>query len=305
MPPKISVVIPAYNAEMTIRKALDSVLRQTIKPLEIVVVDDGSADGTVLAVQKYGSGVKLLRQANQGAGAARNHGVEAALGDWIAFLDADDEWLPGKLERQLLAITDRDATLVHTAVAGRPVPPTELDFQELWRRNWIATSSVAVRKDRFCAVGGFPIDLAPVEDYYVWLKLAFRYGGILACSEPLTIYSPTDQSVTRNTDRFVRSLLECLERVGTETGLTREQIKVQKLNTYAGHARGLIHLRQRKAAQMWLAEATRLGYSFQCWLLRALSYLPDWVFNAYRALKRAGQFGSDRGRKAGGDHSIT
>ena len=97
---KISVVIPAYNAAAWIRRAVNSVLSQTRPADEIIVVDDGSTDGTGDIVRMYDGRVRLLQQANAGAAAARNTGILAATGDWIAFLDADDEWLPQKLQRQ-------------------------------------------------------------------------------------------------------------------------------------------------------------------------------------------------------------
>ncbi|HOM77565.1 MAG TPA: glycosyltransferase family A protein, partial [Anaerohalosphaeraceae bacterium] len=88
----ISVVIPAYNCQAYIRRAIDSVLGQSRPADEIIVVDDGSTDGTAEAVRTYGAKVILIQQENAGVSAARNAGIRAASGDWIAFLDADDEW---------------------------------------------------------------------------------------------------------------------------------------------------------------------------------------------------------------------
>jgi glycosyltransferase involved in cell wall biosynthesis len=105
-PPRVSVVIPAYNRAATLDRCLDSVLRQTRPPDEVLVVDDCSTDDTSAVVRGRGdSRVRLLRQAqNQGAQAARNRGIEAATGDWIAFQDSDDWWYPNKLERQVAAL---------------------------------------------------------------------------------------------------------------------------------------------------------------------------------------------------------
>ena len=97
----VSVVIPAYNAAATIAAAIESVLAQTRLPEEIIVVDDGSNDETSAVVERFGPIVRLLRQANAGCGQARNSGAREARGTWLAFLDADDLWLPTKLERQL------------------------------------------------------------------------------------------------------------------------------------------------------------------------------------------------------------
>jgi glycosyltransferase involved in cell wall biosynthesis len=108
---KISVVIPAYNAAGWIRRAIDSVLAQTRPADEIIVVDDGSTDGTADAVRTYGGAVRRIAQSNAGVSAARNAGILAAASDWIAFLDADDEWLPDKLKAQTYLL-DRNPELV-------------------------------------------------------------------------------------------------------------------------------------------------------------------------------------------------
>src|SRR5580700_8639860 len=95
--PTISVVIPAYNAARFVGSAIESALAQTSTPLEVLVIDDGSRDDTAAVVQQYAAPVGLLRQSNGGPASARNHGVRVARGEWIAFLDADDTWLPQKL----------------------------------------------------------------------------------------------------------------------------------------------------------------------------------------------------------------
>src|SRR6266852_6361254 len=99
--PLVSVIIPAYNAERFIDETLESVFKQTHDHLELILVDDGSTDGTGAQVRAYGDRVRFIRQVNAGAGAARNRGLEVATGDYIAFLDADDLWRPEKLEVQL------------------------------------------------------------------------------------------------------------------------------------------------------------------------------------------------------------
>ena len=96
----VSVVIPAYNAAEHITRAIDSVLAQTRRADEIIVIDDGSADNTADIVKRYGAELKYIYQDNAGAGQARNAGIDAAKSEWIAFLDADDEWLTDKLQLQ-------------------------------------------------------------------------------------------------------------------------------------------------------------------------------------------------------------
>lgn len=102
---KVSVIIPTYNRQTHVLRAIDYVLAQTVVVDEIIVVDDGSTDGTAEAIlSRHGSRVNVLRQQNQGVSAARNHGIREARGEWIAFLDSDDVWLPTKMQRQFEAI---------------------------------------------------------------------------------------------------------------------------------------------------------------------------------------------------------
>lgn len=104
--PKISVIIPVYNGERHLGDAIASVLAQTVPVHEIIVVDDGSTDGSLNVAERFGAPVRCHRQANAGAGAARNCGVALAGGEFLAFLDADDLWTPDKLQRQLAAFAD-------------------------------------------------------------------------------------------------------------------------------------------------------------------------------------------------------
>src|SRR5512134_3903793 len=99
--PNLSVIIPAYNAEAFIADTVHSALNQTYRDLEVIVVDDGSKDGTRDRLDAFGRRVRVHQQANSGVARARNAGVRLATGDWIAFLDADDLWLPHKIERQM------------------------------------------------------------------------------------------------------------------------------------------------------------------------------------------------------------
>ena len=102
----ISVVIPTYNRIELLKRSIDSVINQTIKPSEIIIVDDGSNDGTEAMVKKKYDSLKLIKQKNKGASAARNSGIKASSGEWICFLDSDDEWKNDKLEKQIIAVAN-------------------------------------------------------------------------------------------------------------------------------------------------------------------------------------------------------
>jgi glycosyltransferase involved in cell wall biosynthesis len=113
MNPRVTVVIPCFNAASFLRAALESALNQTLAPFEVLVIDDGSTDQSAAIAESYGPPVRVISQANQGESVARNRGIEEARGSWIAFLDADDIWLPEKLERQLTA-AQPDVACIHT-----------------------------------------------------------------------------------------------------------------------------------------------------------------------------------------------
>tara|TARA_R110002049_G_scaffold2750_10_gene22455 strand:+ start:102905 stop:103891 length:987 start_codon:yes stop_codon:yes gene_type:complete len=110
----VSVVIPCFNASRFLSETIQSALDQTHSPLEVIVVDDGSTDNSATIADSFGPSVRVIRQSNQGESVARNRGIDEARGDWIAFLDADDLWLPQKLEKQLAAIDSPEVIAVHT-----------------------------------------------------------------------------------------------------------------------------------------------------------------------------------------------
>lgn len=214
--PHVSVIIPAYNAAPFIGEAIASVLAQTHRELDIMVVDDGSTDGTVDVVRRFGARVCLLQQRQGGAAVARNAGASATAGEWLAFLDADDAWLPEKLSHQL-AVADAGTGLVYSdrfnmgeadgwpRIHGDLFPILEGDIflPLLETGNFITTSTVIVRRDVFRAVGGFCIDpaLLPAEDWDLWLRIAERHC-IRACREPLANYRLHAAGVSTNFARM-------------------------------------------------------------------------------------------------------
>jgi glycosyltransferase involved in cell wall biosynthesis len=202
--PLVSVVIPAYRAAATLPRALNSVTAQTYTAWEAIVVDDAGGDGTAGIVASFGdSRVRLLRRADRGGPArARNDAIAVARGDLIAFLDADDEWLPEKLERQVAAMTADpanglvvcDMRAVYPdgseglSVFARQAPAEGPQaWKALLASSFIGTSSVLTRRDLVVAAGGFDPDLAVGEDQDLFIKLALR-GKVVALAGRLAIY---------------------------------------------------------------------------------------------------------------------
>ena len=156
-PTTVTVVIPAYNAGRWIVETIRSALDQTHAPLEVIVVDDGSTDDTAAVAERFPAPVRVLRKSNGGPASARNRGIAAASGTWIALLDADDRWLPCKLERQL-ALATPDVALIHTALVDDEESlglPEVLSFDDLWTANRIANSSVLIPAGYGCCTRRF------------------------------------------------------------------------------------------------------------------------------------------------------
>lgn len=218
--PEISVVIPCYNAERYIVASVRSVLSQG-GDLEVIVVDDGSRDGSVARLRQQGLPVRIVEQANQGVAAARNAGVQVARGRWVAFIDADDIWLPGKLDaqRRLLA-AEPTARMCYGAwetwPSLEPEPPAQLihallaaaDDETRWggASGWIYgdllqdcvvwTSTVMAERSLLLEAGGFDPALRIGEDYDLWLRLS-RVTPILRVPRPLALYRLHPASTTR------------------------------------------------------------------------------------------------------------
>jgi len=153
----ISVIIPAYNHARYLAEAIDSVLAQTYAPLEIIVVDDGSTDGTPAVAASYGDRIRYIRQENAGVGAARNNGIAAARGEYLAFLDSDDIWLPEKLEREI-ALFDADPQLgfVHCGVEKFD-ESGQTTISMTGAEGWIATDLLRLDREVIAALGSCPI----------------------------------------------------------------------------------------------------------------------------------------------------
>jgi glycosyltransferase involved in cell wall biosynthesis len=216
--PPVSVVIPAYNRAATIAAAIESVLRQTYSDFELVVVDDGSTDGTLAAAEAVRDPrVRLVAAPrNLGAAGARNLGVEEARGAWVAFQDSDDEWLPRKLEKQMARLAggahlgaycglltlggleDRPGERIRLRYVPDPsvVPADGSILPALLRGNAVSTQTLVVRRDLFRELGGFDAGTTPIEDWDFVLRLAAR-GPVAFVDEPLVHQRFSPNSITR------------------------------------------------------------------------------------------------------------
>ncbi|MES2152624.1 MAG: glycosyltransferase [Pseudomonadota bacterium] len=227
----VSVIIPAYNAAQTIVRALDSVRIQQGVSIEIIVIDDASADETVAVVTaatRPGESIRMIRMpVNRGVSAARNAGIQMAQGRFLAFLDADDIWLPGKLRQQVTRM-DGDPTLTLISCNSKMVsadgvvlkvghlnrrPVEGLDaWKTLLVYNFLPTPTVLTRTELVKQIGGFDETLAVGEDLDLWIKLGLR-GRIAVLSDTLiNYYDMAGSLMKRHRGQTQRIVLPMLER---------------------------------------------------------------------------------------------
>jgi glycosyltransferase involved in cell wall biosynthesis len=185
--PVVSVIIPTFNRAWCLAEAVDSVRAQDFLDFELIVVDDGSADGTDGLLAGYGSALTVLRQENRGVSAARNRGIAAARGELIAFLDSDDLWLPQKLSAQVEFFRSRPQALICQTEEiwvrnGRRVNPRRrhrkpagMIFEPSLELCLVSPSAVMLRRELIERVGFFDETLSACEDYDLWLRVSCRY----------------------------------------------------------------------------------------------------------------------------------
>ena len=226
IPPRVSVVIPAWNRVGSIRMAVESVLRQTFTDFELLVVDDGSTDGTIDALSDITDPRLrcLANPHNMGPSAARNTGIRAARGDWVAFQDSDDEWLPRKLEMQMarLAKAGPEVIACYTGMGIVGLPQPELaksdpnrrttlryipDSKEpkvegalreaLLARSFISTQMLMARRGALLDIGGFDAALPALEDWDCVIRLS-EHGTFAFVDAPLVLQYFSDNSITHS-----------------------------------------------------------------------------------------------------------
>ena len=217
----ISVVIPSFNPGALLRETLDSVLAQSHPAHEVIVVDDGSTDDTAQMVREYGDAVRYIWQKNQGQGCARNTGIEAATGNWIALLDSDDLFLPDRLRRAAETIeANPHLVVVYSAFDYLYEDGTRRFFpafpaHELWPalryRSPILPSTTTIRRSELLAVGGFRKVF--IEDWDLWFRLIRTYSAAAfqEIPESLLLYRRWDSNATNNHIKYANGMLDLID----------------------------------------------------------------------------------------------
>lgn len=271
----VSVVIPTRDRAALVTRALASVFAQTRPAEEVVVVDDGSGDGTAARVRSEFPGATVIRhESPRGVSAARNRGVDAAGGEWVAFLDSDDEWVPEKLARQTAALERAPGhVLCHCDEIwirnGRRVNPRRRHakhggwiFPHCLPLCAISPSAAMIRRDVLVALGGFDESLPACEDYDLWLRLCARHP-VLLVDEPLVVkYGGHADQLSRTTpalDRYrIRALAKILESGTLEPGhaAAARDTLLAKIDVYLQGVR-----RRRRSDEARELEALRARYA--------------------------------------------
>ena len=236
----ISVVIPTFNRAAVLPRALNSVLSQTLRPLEVLVVDDGSTDATgALMHSRYVDevfpAVRLLTCQQRGVSAARNHGIRESSGQWIALLDSDDAWVPEKLEQQHLALQrNPDHKICHTDEIwirdGKRVnqmkkhaKPGGWIFNECLPLCCISPSSVVIHRSILDDVGLFDEDLPVCEDYDLWLRISAQYPVYLIDTPLIVKRGGHSDQLSKRVERQDRFRIRALAKLLDENYLSSHQ----------------------------------------------------------------------------------
>lgn len=270
--PTVSVVIVTYNKGPTIGPAIESVLRQTYRDFEVLVVDDGSRDDTAQRVRRFGDRVRYLPKENGGTGSARNLGIAESRGEVVAFLDGDDLWLPRKLEIQMAAFQQEprivavqcsaycvDSRLRVTEVRTcHPRHDTLLDFL-LFRNLPAFSSAVVVRRSVIQDLGGFGTDLVILSDWDMACRLA-RVGTLRSVPDRLVLYRHYPGNQSRDVEIHIDSGVKSLTRFFTHPSLdrsVRSRERVVWARFYAMLAGGYFRNGQWGPCLRWVSRAVR------------------------------------------------
>jgi glycosyltransferase involved in cell wall biosynthesis len=302
----VSVVLPSYNRAHLIRRAIASVLSQSYRAFELIVVDDGSTDGTREVADTFDDPrIQYIRHSrNRGAAAARNTGIEASQGEYIAFQDSDDEWLPHKLERQMDVLT-RSSPQIGVIYSGfwqvrgsskRLYPPRSRRWASLLpsevrrlegdvrtallRGNLVTTQAAVVRRACFEKVGTFDERLPCLQDWELWLRISQHYHFAFV-DDPLLVVYPTPDSISGDSEAFAEAFRLILD-AHYEDMEDRHLLLAHYL-----HVMGDLSYRdgERKEGRHSLLQAARLsGFNAFYWVKACASWLGPWAYQATQGI---------------------
>ncbi|MDB5691067.1 MAG: glycosyl transferase family 2 [Alphaproteobacteria bacterium] len=301
--PLVSVILPVFDRAGSIARAIESVLAQSYGHVELIVVDDGSTDGTAAILEAYRGTAAILRQANGGAYAARNLALRHATGEHVAFIDSDDAWLPHKLERQVplmrpgIGLVYGDVDIVTAPddraprtgmTAFKAVAPVRGRALEAFARgNFVPTSTVLVRGSALQEIGGFP-ESRISADYLAWFRIAQAYAFDFV-DAPVALYTQHQAGISHDLGRSLAARISLFraERERTRAPAAREVLDRLLFNLGVSMALAAVRGRARTIEQPFrLARSAAAGIGTRRALLSAAAFAANqmkirakWLFS--------------------------
>lgn len=301
--PTVSIIIPTYNRANLISEAIDSVLAQTYRNFEIIVVDDGSTDNTKEVLSKYNGQIKYIYQDNKGGAEARNNGIKNAQGEYIAFLDSDDLWLPNKLEKQVKYLFDNinisliysDAYLSNSENVDSKTlfdivhPFLSNDKKEVLRYLFlhkpIYPSTVVTKRSCFDKVGLFNSSLRNLgEDYDMWLRIA-KYFNIGYINEPLVHIRDVDKKACSNMEPIYETAIKTRKALLDSHPNFVDKNTANKFFSSAYYKLGCAQVNNNKIQQARINFLNSIKYfpwNIKKYFCLVLTFLPNFLLKKYK-----------------------
>ena len=320
--PLISVIIPTYNRARYVTRAIDSALAQTYKNYEIIVVNDGSTDNTREVLEPYFTKINYVYQDNQGVSSARNTGIQHATGEWIAFLDSDDEWLPEKLSVQMHEIVQSDNnvclhTTNHLVIHDQNNKTNNFDITGFSKATEIVniverplkyqikyglarTPCAVIKHEALFDAGLFDPELSLYEDQDLMCRLALQGAWGVSKLELVRVYRREEDILSLSKQRInkplksIESLVYLYEKLSKNSQLTPEekQLVIKTLYSYIGTlGMELIKMKEKSKAYFILRQALSQNISLKLLLKYSLTFFPNnfasWVASSWQRIRQS------------------
>lgn len=288
--PKVSVIIPAYNSDRFIRETIDSVLNQTYRDFELIVVDDGSSDRTADIISSYKDRLIYIRKENEGISTARNRGIEIARGEYLAFIDHDDIWFPEFLE-EVVAELDKnkearlcfantyvmDGEKKRTRTLFDICPPHKgMVFEKLVKGNFIPVITTVIRREVFEEVGLFDPRYRIAEDWDIFLKISKRYP-ITFIDRPLAEYRIHEASFSRQRDLMLTEFIDIIGKYISSVDKRTSRV-LETIRRRAQFDLGIVYLNKSsrsKSREYFLNSLKADPLSLYFYIGLIINYLPN------------------------------
>lgn len=286
--PVISVVLPTYNRENVISRAVESVLCQTYENIELIIVDDGSSDNTKEIIENYKDKIKYIKQDNAGASSARNNGIRQSQGEYIAFLDSDDQWNCNKLQLQYEFFTSNDVALVSTGSntyledgSLKKIYPSKINtkpiksFKDVFIHPYLGTPTVMVKRNAILSEGGFDETLRTAEDIDLFLRISSHNKIGYIDKNLVNIYLSSD-GLSTGLDSYEDNLKVLNKTLNNNSDYFRDKkdtVDEVMSALYVSYARELLWNRNTIEARRQLIKAMKYKLSVECFVLFLKTFL--------------------------------